>query len=522
MEGKFEMATVLSFARGRRRAHFPGMAVLALAVIALCGLSASAGQSVIRYCNWTGLGGNDWGMDGNWRDDMVPREWDTARFTAGDHITNLTIMHGTAQAGSIRAYGNPYVFLGGELIAQTMEIGNGISASPITFKTLVSVGDVEVTSYGDMIMADGGRISPDATVYVNSGGTLSFSRTSHLGLGTAIDFRSGTLRYIGTGRVEVERAITSRNGRTHLQVDDADAVMVMRGTLTSSTLSPGYGFSKRGPGTVELPGTQSFTGDLLLYEGTLLLSERARIIRNGNAFGHIVIRDGATLALGGRNEILNLGAFPNEANTPNVEFREGSTLSFRKLYASGSALTLNAGRIKVGTGGVLNFDVDLASLPGDGAYTLVSSDSPIFKDVDLSGAEVSVLGSAIADGSLRLSANDKGTELRLTVTDTGTVGRDPDTNLLLTWRTTGSDQQWDPATRWNGEGGATNFAVKDAVEFGANNAPVNVKVSSDVDVSSMSVAGGSYTFNGASINGLVGQGAGLEADLNSGKLIIKN
>ncbi|TCT02640.1 autotransporter-associated beta strand repeat-containing protein [Aquabacter spiritensis] len=317
-------------------------------------------------------------------------------YTGISTLTNVTVEQGGFIYGDNTAAG---------LLDAAVDIDAGASfgfafSSDITYQSIISGG-------GSVSQVGSGRVTLGG-VNTYSGGTklndgiLSVSQDANLGSAAgALTFGGGALE--ATSSFATSRAMSV--------AADKSAEIIVAGMATHLTVSGAVtgsgGFQKSGAGTLELSGTNSYSGHFKVTEGILALS-------GGQALGDTAtlgIGDGGTLALNasetiggfggsgtislGSSTLTAGGANLNDVFSGSIEgtgglvktgtgtlelsgtntYSGGTEIQGGVLLASGGTALNDTGRVTVGAAGTLavNGSETIGSLTGSGAVAIVGT-----------------------------------------------------------------------------------------------------------------------------------------------------
>jgi autotransporter-associated beta strand protein len=265
-------------------------------------------------------------------------------------LSTLTITNGgTSSLNQLRANrGNIQVNSGTTLDVSTIEIGTGNSVG-----AGLSLNGGSVTSAGLSRFGQGsGTASGSLTL---NGGTLTVPGLTKGSLTFNANFNGGTLKASADNSSFFQSATIARVQAGGAVIDDGGFAITIGQALVHDTaldtlsVTLDGGLTKLGGGTLTLSGTNTYTGDTSVDDGTLVI--------NGNISTSITnVNDGGTLSGTGTVGALNI----NDGGTLAIGTSPGA------LNVSGN-LTLALGSIsdfEINTFTSGNFDLALAALDG--------------------------------------------------------------------------------------------------------------------------------------------------------------
>jgi autotransporter-associated beta strand protein len=249
------------------------------------------------------------------------------------------------------------------------------------------------------------------TDWTISGGTLSISDVASLGSSASqLTFNGGTLRYTGTGDVDVTRTIHWSANGGGFQITNSATTITLEENLDGTG-----GLKKLGAGTLALAGNNSYSGATTIQQGTLLASSNTAL----SSHSAFTIDQGATLEINGVASTIQAlaghGAVEMHTNTDN-----GLPAS---LQVAGTLSTEFSGVIS-GDGDVTKGGPGQLILSGDNTYT---------------GATRINDGVLVVDGSLSSSSTVNVNSLG-TLSGGGTVGGDVILNSTAKITTSAADK----------------------------------------------------------------------------------
>lgn len=291
---------------------------------------------------------------------------------------SLTQGGGTIRNGTLSV--DTYTLAGGILASDaSVDAGTAIDAQAGAIDGALS-GSGTLTKSGNGTVTLGGANSYTGGTVVN-GGTLALAGAGTLGSGNGTTTINGGTLDLGAGS-QSQATLTQGGGTVQngtLSVGtytltggtlagnaaiDADDMLDLRSGSVDGALSGTAGLIKTGSGGVILKGANSYTGDTVIDDGSLVLAGAGTL---GSASGSTVIH-GGTLDLGGTSQtqvsltqgaatilngtlVLDTYTIAGGTLTRTVAANVSSTIDARTGMING-VLSGTAGLIKTGNGGV--------------------------------------------------------------------------------------------------------------------------------------------------------------------------
>ena len=503
----------------------------------------------------------------------------TANFTIDLVVTNVTRPLDWAAASGVWDINNNPNWKDSAGTTTTYQEANGVGdavvfedtqsgASPITvtLNTTLKPSSLVVNSSKNYTLSGSGKIAGSCGLTVSGSGTLTlgtgnsysgqttlnggttvFSALSSLGSG-AISFGGGKLQYNGNTDDLSLRSVTFASGQSTIDIG--------AGTVTFANPvgnNGAGGFTKAGSGTLTLTGTNKYSGNTVISQGTLALaantyiSNSAAIIVNSGATldtwssgAGLSLVSGAGQILGGSGTVSGTVISSNGVITPGTNGVVGTLTFANDLTLAGGTVNLDlstdtAQSDLVVVSGNLNtyggtVQLNVTGTLTNGIYKLIQCGSLVSGSG--SAANLTLAGYTQAGKSLALS--DAGsTEIDLVVT--------PAASDNIVW--TGTDgASWDLISTLNWQNGATQWAYTNGDfvtfdEIGIGLGSANVALKAAVTPSSVVVSNetATYTFSdgtgtgGGKISGgtsIVKKGPGklvvATANNNSGPTDLQN
>lgn len=355
--------------------------------------------------------------------------------TFGNPVNRLSIASGTAtHSGILTETGGPRVLekIGAGTIVLT-NAGNSYSGG-----TIVSEGTLEITNAGAL---GAGAVTNNATLRLNSSSSFTFANTvsgtgalvkignSFLTLTGANSYAGGTT--IGAGVLFVSSdgnlgdasggltfsggslAVTGNISTNRAVVASSTANISVGSGLTVSLgglVSGNGGFSKTGPGTLELSGTNTYLGNTVIADGSLNISSDANL---GASTSNVQMTGGT---LGIRGILTTSRQFELQASST-IDVSGANTASISGLVSSSGGLT------KTGTG-----TLTLSGANNYSGVTNVSAGTLAIANASALGATLS--GTNVADGAtLALQGGLTGLGESITLRGAGVSGNGALRNL---------------------------------------------------------------------------------------------
>ena len=231
--------------------------------------------------------------------------------------------------------------VGGEMLIENA-IGNGGFTLTVAGTNAVTI-EGAVSGAGGIVKSGVGTLTFGSASNSYGGGTelsegiVSVGANGALGnaAGTLF-FKGGTLEITGTTFTSTARAISWGTGGGGFKVADASNTFTVGQSLSGSGV-----LSKTGPGTLVLSGTNTYTGQTTVSEGTLRLAGGNAIANNGTV--SLAHASGVSLDLNNTSETvgtisggglsggnINLGSGTPDLPTPNSP-------QLARLYVEGEA-----------------------------------------------------------------------------------------------------------------------------------------------------------------------------------------
>ncbi|PZP55579.1 MAG: hypothetical protein DI586_06375 [Micavibrio aeruginosavorus] len=274
----------------------------------------------------------------------------------GATSSNLTLNGGTLQSGA--AYTNTHAI---SLGASNGTIDTNGFATTIS-GIISGAGSLTKTGNGTLTLSGTNTYSGGTTISGTNASALNVSADNNLGAASGIlTLDGGQLQY-GASFNSARSVILTSGTSSSINMQSYNSTL-------SGILSGAGSFGKNGTGTLTLTGTNTFTGDAGIYNGTLN------------------INSDSALGTGAKNIYMDNGT---------LQFASGFTLSNSKQIAIGSnAATIDTNSNNVTLAGLIrNTGSSTGQLVKTGAGTLT-----------LSGSNTYVGGTTISGGTLNVSAN---------------------------------------------------------------------------------------------------------------------
>jgi fibronectin-binding autotransporter adhesin len=404
---------------------------------------------------------------------------------------------------------------------------SGVSPITVTLNTNVHPSSVAFNSSKSFTLTGNGGIAGDTGLTVSGSGTFTlnttntysaptvlngattvFSTLNNLGLGP-ITFGGGTLKYNGNTDDLSARTVTLASGQS--TIDIGANTVIFANPIGNNGAG---GFTKLGSGLLMLNGTNKYSGNTIVSQGTLDLNG-ATYISNSAA---IMVDSGATLDAGssgvgltlaggagqilggagtitgtiissngiitpGTNAVVGTLTFANDlqldGGTLNIDI--SATPGQSDLVIVGGALTLDGGTVQLNVSGTLP----------NGRYKVIQYGT-LLSGVGSAGT-MSITGFSQANKSAVLDDSTPG-EIDLVIATTASDN--------LTWSGTGSTWDNDGTLDWLLGSNPYSFTNGDIVTFddsGAANPTVNLQ---------NAVAPGSVTVNNSTTTYTLADGTG--------------
>ncbi len=346
---------------------------------------------------------------------------------------------------------------GGTLVNATDLIIHQYNSGGLTLNAgLTGAGMLTKAGTGTLTLGTLNANAMTGAITINAG-TLSFSSVTAAAAGslgngstTAVNIRDGaTLQYTGaTGTIS--GAATTAGAHTYALTGGNATIEVTTGATTltlDGAVSGAGGFTKSGTGTLSLNGANTFTGPLIINQGTLSIVAADRIedtvpvtvasgatfnISAGNETIGSITGAGAILG-GGTARTLTVGG-NNTSTTFSGTLTGAAANVFNKTGNGTLTVQLASATVWTGTGAVTAGTVRLNNgngLPSTGIWTMGNSAQPALLDFNGFNASVgglSFYGTASAissQGTVSLGAGI------VTVTGTSTVNNNNNPQAAL-------------------------------------------------------------------------------------------
>ncbi len=199
-------------------------------------------------------------------------------------------------------------------------------------------------------------VSAGATA-TNASANLTFGAYSPLGVGGAVSFTGGVLRY-GAG-IATDYSARLKNSTGAISIDTNGNAVAYASVIDASNTG---GLAKQGLGRLALNGASTFTGDTKVLGGSLG--------GTGSVLSSVVVEPGAALSPGGA-----AGAVGTFTIAGSLTLKAGSALDLDLAAPGTSDLLVVVGGI--GSTGVSTVNLNGLSGFGAGIYTLISGSAPL-------------------------------------------------------------------------------------------------------------------------------------------------
>jgi len=393
-------------------------------------------------------------------------------------LGTVIIGYRTGGGGNFSYYGNgTFVFGAGTLDATSIVLGQADTKAKTGNGTLTANGGmvkVQTLTLGNQTAAvSAGAVAANGTLNANPGSLIEAALIrSGAGVGgTTTNVRTININGATLANYDVSTSLVVSNLAVTLAGGNANTLQSSAGQMIAFTnnarLVGTGGFTVTGGGTVQLFGTNTYSGTTTINNGTLALVGYGSISNTSL----ITVAGGATFDVSGLTNAFVLGSGQTLSNSAAATGVLNGSLntafgSVSLTYAAGTpALNLNTGTLNLSSSTVFTINNTGASLP-IGSYVIISTNAGGL--VTGTAPSVTVNGGGVAAGWALVITNG---ELALNVfgrTDTWTGGS----------ATTGN---WSDAGNW---GGTAPDSAGDTLSFSGSGRPSNTNnsVSSVISV----------------------------------------
>lgn len=428
--------------------------------------SAIAAMPVLPAFGVTSLwnGGTDasWSTGANWTV-AEPTATEDALFpNPVPGIAGSTITLSAAEAALSLTLRNAYTLNGGDL---TLGAGGKITVAPTFTATIGSTlagangltlaetnglagGDLQAGG-GVLLLNNGAANSFTGPVAIQAG-TVRFSNINQLNLGNAgntitlgTTTATGTLDYTGN-TVTMARTIALSNlttGGGAVNVATAGQTLTLSGVISGGPANPtasgtlgSTALTLSGPGRVALTGTNTFTGNIVVDQATLVFTNvnaqlggtaagqyKSIILQNGGTFnqttgtfnpttgatntnnkrfvigtggGTFDVASGATVQLDDTNQISGTGTI--------TKISPGVLLLNNQAYGLTQAMNVTDGTLRIGTGangpGILGVSANPITVSGTGAFDVQLTQTNS-RPINIAGSGIAGAGALVNNGA---------------------------------------------------------------------------------------------------------------------------
>jgi autotransporter-associated beta strand protein len=370
---------------------------------------------------------------GGWTDtfDNTPTTYNNAKpvvaqFTSASGATNVQV-GGNVVVGNIQVSGANYDFSGGTITMTNTTWSVGADQTASVGSTLAGTTGLTKADLGTLTLSASNSYTGVTTV---GAGTLALANANALGSGN-LTVNGGTLDLGGNNLTAANLGGTG--GTIALGANTLTASMTT-GKTFAGTISGTGNLVKSGSSSLELSGSNSYTGGTTISNGILYITGSGTL---GNASGAITISNTASTAtLDLRNAQTRTGTITMIGDGARLTSANGSGSG--SLINNGSALEMRGGQITVSISGTGGLNVSggggiLSSNSYTGATT-ISGTTGWYGQNQLFVNNTNALGAASGDltisgGSVNLSSN--------TITRSGNVTISGGTLTLGTLNKTG-------------------------------------------------------------------------------------
>ena len=292
--------------------------------------------------------------------------------------------------GSMGIWSGDYLTISG-VISEANGAGTFVSYAKLTgnntFSGVLQVGGTTIESFGTT-----GEANP-----------LGLADTVQLGY----DYEGpvgGTLHYAGTApTTTTDRKFTLYGEDNAIDVVNQSSVLVLTGQISKSTeplADSQPNFVKEGPGTLILRGDNTYPGDTLITNGTLIAGHNHAFgtdseseleigtyeTQTGDNLG-LLLEDGITL-----DKYIDVYGQNYEGSTVLGLANTGTAAFVRPIYLQRDI------DVKVNSGGTLNFEGQISDGVSGGGLRKIGAGTAVFKD----GIDLRVGGLVVDDGKVVL------------------------------------------------------------------------------------------------------------------------
>jgi len=362
----------------------------------------------------------------------------TLTLTGSNTYTGSTIIGaGTLQIGSgtdAGSFNSTSAVLDNGALVYNVGSGNRTLAANVS-------GSGSLTQQGTGTLTLTGSNSFTGVTSLN-GGFLSLGGSNALAGGGNISFNGGILQYTGSNTVDYSSRIKNSTGP--MDIDTYGQTVTFAGNIDSSNVAGLILPNIHTSGTLVLTGSNAYTGDTKLIQGTLALANPYALAGGGNivfaGFGTLqfsgsntqdysarIKNSSSAVSLDTNGQNVTFAAAIDASNTAGLTKLGAGTLMFTTNMAYSGTTTVSAGTLQLGDGISANGSVSgTGNIVNNGAVIFAGPATSGTYSGTLSGSGSVTKGAAFANLTLNGTSNFSG----LTI-NSGTVTLGPVSGSVL-------------------------------------------------------------------------------------------